>query len=415
MFTEIFAFGTFPKLFRGNSLSLEFNCIVKGISLRFVLLFSAVLIGFFVGCGRQDEITRYSITVPLGPSDVQPAATEPVPNAAVDAAPIRMLAAIVPKGKETWFFKMTGPVEELATQQEPFNALIKSVRFVVETAQPSWDLPEGWLQQGATGMRFATIEIEEGERKLELTVIPMQTMGDLDAYLLSNVNRWRGQLGLAPVAVITPDDNDEPESSVRQFKLSDSTLVTLVNLVGRGSGSDAISAGFDMSKHPPIGGQQPGFPAGSTDNDATITYTTPDGWSATEASGMRRAAFEVIDGKQKVEITVISLSQSGGERLANVNRWRNQIQLTDTTAQQLAKDLQKIQMVSATGDYVELMGPADAAPRQAILAVLTDVAGSTWFFKMMGEAELAMRERERFQAFVQSVKFPLNVDGANDE
>jgi hypothetical protein len=391
------------------------NCIVKGITLRFALLLSAVWIGSFVGCGRQDEITRYSITVPLGPSDVHPTAAEPVRNMAVDAAPIRMLAAIIPQGKETWFFKLTGPVEAVAKQQEPFTSLIKSVRFTDKTAQPSWDLPESWRQQGGSGMRFATIVIEEGERTLELTVIPLQTMGDLDEYVLGNVNRWRGQLGLTPVAALRPDDNDDASKSVRQFKLSDSTLVTLVNLVGQGSGSDAISAGFDMANHPPIPSQPLGAPAEPPDDDATITYTTPDGWSATEASGMRRAAFEVIDGKQKVEITVITLPQSGGERLANVNRWRNQIQMKDTTAQQLAKDLKKIPMASATGDFVELVGPAEATSRQAILAVLTDVEGSTWFFKLMGEADLAVRERERFLAFVQSVKFPLNVDGSNDE
>jgi hypothetical protein len=383
--------------------------------LRFALLLSAVWIGSLVGCGRHDEITRYSITVPLGPSDVQPTAAQPVRNVAVDAAPIRMLAAIVPQGKQTWFFKMTGPVEAVAKQQEPFLTLIKSVRFNGEPAQPAWDLPENWRKLGATGMRFATIEIEEGDRKLELTVIPLQTMGELDEYVLGNVNRWRGQLNLAPVSAIATDDDDDPSNSVRQFKLSDSTLVTLVNLLGRGTGSDAISAGFDMAKHPPIAGEQLGAAMGPPVDDGSITYTTPNGWSATPASGMRRAAFEVIDGKQKVEITVISLSQSGGERLANVNRWRNQIQLTDTTAQQLAKDLQKIQMVSATGDYVELVGPAEAAPRQAILAVLTDVAGSTWFIKLMGDAELAMGERERFQAFVRSVKFSPKIVGASDE
>jgi hypothetical protein len=240
-------------------------------------------------------------------------------------------------------------------------------------------------------------------------------MGDIDQYVLSNVNRWRGQLGLEPVAAIAAEEKEDPASSVRQFELSDSTMVTLVNLVGRGGGSDVISAGFDMGKHPPIGGQQLGTPATPPGDAATIIYTTPEGWTALAAGGMRRAAFEVSDGEQKVEITVINLPQSGGERLANVNRWRNQIQLTDTTAQQLAKDLKTIPLDSATGDYVELFGPAETAPRQAILAVLADFGGSTWFFKLMGDADLAERESERFQAFVQSVKFPQVLGGTRDE
>jgi hypothetical protein len=331
-----------------------------------------------------------------------------------------MLAAIIPQGKWTWFFKLSGPDNLVVQQQEQFTALLKSVQFVGQPPQPTWNLPDGWHQLGPSGMRFATIEFKAGQRNLEVTVIPLESQGDIDEYRLGNINRWRGQLGLPPVAAITPTTEHDSSSSVQQFKLGDSSLVTLVDLVGQGGNRDvmAAAAGFDMANHPPIGEIQahvPAGPAGSSDDRNEFRYTTPDGWSATEISGMRRAAFEVIEGDKKVEITVISLPQSGGERLANVNRWRNQIKLSDTTAEQLDKELQKVPLATATGDYVQLVGPADATPRESIDAVLADVSGSTWFFKMKGDANLAEQQRERFQTFVRSVEFSGTGDGAADD
>ncbi len=380
--------------------------------MRFALFIVAALIGTVVGCSRQDEITRYSITVPEGFGDV--ASMIPRPQSVADGIASRMLAAIVPKGKQTWFFKLTGPDESVAKLEEPFTALVKSLRFTGNTGPPVWDLPEGWQQRAASGMRWATIEIADGDQTWQLTVIPLDTRGDLDEYVLANINRWRGELGLAPIAAINSDDDGDSPGDIRQFELSDATSVTLVNLVGRPGGSHTAAAGFNMADHPPIDGLQLGTAVDST-GDGDFTYATPEGWTALTVSGMRRAAFEVVDGERKLEITVIHLPQSGGERLANVNRWRNQIGLGDTTAEQLASDLQDIRLAETTGDYVELFGPEQATPREAILVALVDVAGKTWFFKLKGDAELAARERMRFQSLIRSAKFSSNQDGAAGE
>jgi hypothetical protein len=388
---------------------------VKGVTLRFALFFCAACIGSLVGCGQHDEITVYSISVSDGPGDVELTTGGPRPGAVRSSIPSRMLAAIVPQGHRTWFFKMTGPDEEVAQQLESFSALVKSVRFVGDAAQPTWELPAHWRQQAASGMRFATIQMETGQRTLELTVIPLETMGDLDEYVLGNVNRWRGQLGLAPIAAIQPDDDRDPTGSLRQIKLDDATVVTLVNLVGQSAASDGAAPVFEMANHPPLDAMQTGPLMEPPGNATPFSCTAPSEWTATEAGGIRRAAFVVGEGPQKAEITVVNLPQSGGARLANVNRWRKQIELSDITSDQLAGDLVEIPLADTRGDYIELFGPADSVPRQAILATLVDVAGNTWFFKLKGPAELAERERDRFRAFVQSAKFSPEVEVAADE
>ncbi len=44
--------------------------------------------------------------------------------------------------------------------------------------------------------------------------------------------------------------------------------------------------------------------------------------------------------------------------------------------------------------------------RQAIMRVVTTSDEKTWFASMTGDADLAQREKERFQNFVRPVKFP---------
>lgn len=58
-----------------------------------------------------------------------------------------------------------------------------------------WTLPKGWTEAPGTGMRFATLTAPVGGR-LETTVVvlPGPAGGEL-----ANVNRWRGQIGMAPL------------------------------------------------------------------------------------------------------------------------------------------------------------------------------------------------------------------------
>ena len=61
----------------------------------------------------------------------------------------------------------------------------------------AWKVPAGWSQQGASDMRVATLIPPASKGKAELSIV--QLGGDAGGDL-ANVNRWRGQLGLEPVA-----------------------------------------------------------------------------------------------------------------------------------------------------------------------------------------------------------------------
>jgi len=147
------------------------------------------------------------------------------------------------------------------------------------------------------------------------------------------------------------------------------------------------------------------MPMVSAAGSGSLTYDVPEGWQESEAGGMRKAAFVVNDGEQSVEITVITLPGGAGGLLANVNRWRGQIKLPDTTVEELTKQSQQIDVGDSQGLFVELIGPDTEEKPETILGVILMKADMNWFFKLKGDSALAAREKESFEAFVKSVRF----------
>lgn len=130
------------------------------------------------------------------------------------------LGAIATAEGATWFFKMTGPASIVMSQKEPFQKFLASVEMhgagahgsPVASASPApptlappsqrpdvpdWQPPAHWQEQPATSMRLATFQItgSEGDAAdLSVTKFPGTAGG-----LVANVNRWRQQIGLAPL------------------------------------------------------------------------------------------------------------------------------------------------------------------------------------------------------------------------
>lgn len=341
------------------------------------------------GCQKKEEIRRYSVDKPA--PLINNALDSPVSDKPTD----RLLAAIVPRGEQTWFFKVTGRADALDKETETFQAFVRSLRFAEdEGGHPTWTLPEGWQALPASGMRFATLQFGPKEKPFELTVIPLPSSGDnQDAYLLSNINRWRGQLSQSPI------DQQQMTEQSEQFDLDGATATT-VSILGnlkQGGMTRPPFAASQAAKPDPIRPR--------TGKSPPITFSKPESWIEGKVGGMRKAAFKVTDGEETVEITIIDLAEAAGDRLSNVNRWRGQIQLDTITQEQLDRDMKPIEVGDGTGDYVELVGPEGAQPRESILGVIAIHSGRAWFIKLKGAAGLAENEKQRFESFIKSVKF----------
>jgi hypothetical protein len=335
-----------------------------------------------LGC-EKDEIRHYqapNLEIPAGA-----AAAAPVPA--------RMLAAIFPQPEKdrTWFFKLTGPPDEVEKYKDEYEHFIQSVRFTKKGDPPvTYTVPKGWQREQGDAMRFATFRFGSPDKPLELSVTQL---GREAEKLLANVNRWRDQLGLPPI------DEGQLSKQIREMDV-DGVKATLVELTGLMAVKSRMNAPFAKRQPPPR--EKPDKepqPAASL----PLTYQTPPGWKEVTANdGISLAVFQIEEGnKMPARVTI---SAAGGGSAANVNRWRAQVGLEPVSESQIQKDLRPIDVGGSEGQYVDLTGPESAGGFR-ILAVMVPKENVTWFFKMRGPADLVGRQKSAFESFVGSVRF----------
>jgi len=327
------------------------------------------------GCNHQDQISHYQVPHPKPPH--------------------RVLGAIVPHGDRGWFFKLSGSNDLVAAQAAAFTKFIQSIHFDAgEEANPQWQLPEGWKQTRGGDMRFATIEIPADGKPLELSVIGLPSQGKPEA-LLPNLNRWRGQIGLAPISA------EQLATKTNRFEVAGATA-TLVNWAGKVGQTAPMAAPFAS------GAPSVAPPDGDSDNSHTLTYDAPATWKSGELtvsrggiSLRRAAAFTIGEGSHQAEITVTSLPAATGATLPNVNRWRRQIGLKPLSQAELDDETTTIKI---NGDeqaaYFRLVGP-----EQAVLGVISMHGGMAWFTKLQGPHDVAVEHEAEFKRFVESIRY----------
>lgn len=87
-------------------------------------------------------------------------------------------------------------------------------------------------------------------------------------------------------------------------------------------------------------------------------WTLPPGWEQQPASQMRFATVLPDPAKPELQISVIGLPRPQ-DQLANVNRWRGQLQLNPLTREQLQQTTESLELAGGNGVLVDLAGQAD--------------------------------------------------------
>jgi hypothetical protein len=336
------------------------------------------------GCARDEEGVRHYVAERVS-SDAALASLNKV----------RLLAAVVPQEKETFFFKLVGPTAAVAARKEQFETFLRSVHFTGKEDKPvEWQLPEGWKEEPGNQARFATLRLGTKDEPLEVTVHRFPgTGGDF----LANVNRWRRlDLGRGPI-----DEQDLPRA-VSDLKI-DGKDVKLVDMTGPG--------GKGMPR-PPMAAAHPPVPAARRPA-ADFQYDKPAGWQEADTRGSAfapDAAFTVRGGGQSARVTVF---RQAGDLLANVNRWRSlDLKMPALNRAEVERLRQRIEVDGQPADFVDLLN-ADAPDHPRVLGVVLPRRDAVWTFTMKGPAELLEKQKPAFEAFVKSVRFAGR--GAADE
>jgi hypothetical protein len=146
----------------------------------------------------------------------------------------RIIAAMLTTANSTLFFKMRGNADLAEAQKADFIKWVAAVCDAQTQAGPprvaaappqatnalqvKWKTPEGWTEVPPSSMRYASFSAPaEDGGKIDISIVTFPGDGGSDA---DNINRWRGQMGLAPV------DANAVTSQVTPLKTGDTTFST---------------------------------------------------------------------------------------------------------------------------------------------------------------------------------------------
>ena len=312
------------------------------------------------GSGGSEAITTYKVAREIHP-------------------PKRMLAALVRRGDTTWFFKLTGDDRAVVEEVDTFVQFVRDLSFDA-LGKPKSDslVRAGWIEATGSPQRLATLRKVVGDSVLDFSISSLPTRGDWNAYVLQNINRWRRQLSLPPLA---PGELDKQ--------------IVRIRLKGA-DGLEALTVNFVESRR-----ETPVRAAPSE-----LQFEKPAGWKPTANDTFSRFAFtvedEATDGAAKITVTPLGAA-AGRQLLANVNRWRQSLGMPAIDESKLSEVTESIDMLGTKGWLVDLVPEGEG--RDGILGAIAVAGDRAWFVKMSGESELLRRQKSVFTDFVKSLRF----------
>ncbi len=303
--------------------------------------------------------------------------------------------------------------------------------------------PDGWEPQPASAMRLASFKTAEGA-DISVVNLPAQS-GDLK----SNVNRWRGQVGLSaldsdaeiskslrPVQIdgtpavelelYAPKDKEDKAMRVvllqkngQRWFLKLSGAADIVKAQGEKFAQFSRSFQVKSASGETTAAQLPGNGMGDTNSGtgaqppqasslpfaeptASLAYKLPPQWTEKDKGSVRVASFDVKDQGLTGDVSVVTLAGDGGGLLENTNRWRQQLEMAPTNQDGIKNTVKDITVDGNKGYYMALYTNMDGS---GMLVSLIERDGLTWFIKMMGPAKLIQSQEQPFQDFLSSIQF----------
>jgi len=316
----------------------------------------------------------------------------------------------------------------------------------VAAEEPKWDLPEGWTAHPGSGLRFATLHIDDGTPPLELRVTPLAlSAGDP----LSNVNRWASQIGLPPyqpsqlgsvlrdvniqgraakvAKLVGPPSEADPAQQILAAIIPGERSAWFFMIMGEEERVSPFEGRFDSflqtvsisngevpASAESGGGSEPASAGQSVapgSSGETMTWQLPENWvEQPGASAMRVATIVAELGGESAEITVTKFPGNVGGLLPNINRWRGQLGLPAVSSV-AAQPLEELRVAATPAKFLDLVADPNSVGGKRMYVVSVARREMTWFLKMTGPAGFLETQRPAYDAFVASVGFTGGSSG----
>jgi len=349
-----------------------------------------------------------------------------------------------------------------ATSAERFGAMGPSAGMggaaSRDGAKPElvWDNPQGWIELPPTQYRTANLQ-PSGNPDLECYLTVLQGDG---GGLAANVNRWRGQMGLAAIdeaaiaalprqsllgldavqldlegdfggmggesrpgwkmvgliapfgqalltvkltgpAALVADERARFEEFVKSLRLEAPGEVDHSGHdhadPNAAAGATNAAGGDAAANAPPMG---PGH---------GLEFTAPQGWTREKDRPARIATLRP-PGTTQSECSILVLGGDGGGLASNVDRWRNQLGLAKLPPDEFAK-LPRLPICGREGILFDATGTFDDAmtgrkiAQARMVGAMVALDGRALFVKLTGpESEIDDRVRDAFRELCASLR-----------
>tara|TARA_B100000214_G_scaffold80530_1_gene54530 strand:+ start:516 stop:1091 length:576 start_codon:yes stop_codon:yes gene_type:complete len=136
-------------------------------------------------------------------------------------------------------------------------------------------------------------------------------------------------------------------------------------------------------------------------NEFNLTWNLPDTWVPSKGHSMRLASFDVPYSKGVGDLSIVSLSGSSGGLLANVNRWRGQVELEPINE----TDILTTSTVgeSKMGPYRVFKMINENKKGKAIIAAVLPTGEKTFFIKLTTDVQGISELEPSFKKFCSSI------------
>ncbi len=351
--------------------------------LRFLIGVS--LLGLCV-LGCQPEPKVETITVPLSQSGL------PIKVASES----RMVVAVAVRDDATWFFKVTGPASLVDQTETSWIDFLKQVSFGAD-GNPVWQAPADWKVGGERAGRFATLFVaSQGSERVEMAI---SSLGP-DFDVLSNFNRWRGQMGLAPTSAAELDDE------VGELEFTDGKYLMFDrkgSMQGMGGPPFANGGMAAAETARPEDVRAEAVEATSSAEVPELRYEIPSGWELVPNVPVVALRLE-----KKMDDAVLQISVT--PMPSKLALWPNSVQswLAETGAvanldEIMASRTRPIQVSGASAQRIDLVDLEGSTKH--VVGVRCELGDRAWFVKLAGPPQRVEESLADFDQFLASLKF----------
>ena len=322
----------------------------------------------------------------------------------------RILGAVIPDGGNVYFVKATDRIAQLASAESAFRSVVEQFAIDPGTGVPKLELPQGWtvkqLDNANAGIglaeMIAEINFEAAAGRIRFTVSKYERPKEKamwDEYLLSQINRWRGQLELPPITV--SELQKELPTIPRQGEPLPAYLFD-----AQGGVAEVSSPGPKSPAEPNRQADvQPSAPPEIP--SLKLVYDKPEGWELQPARPYREATFKLTKDAKVGEVTV---STARDAPVQNAAMWISQVlpnnepTAMESLAIKTVDEAESFQAGTKTGKLYAIRA-SDQPEARSLLVVAIPMGndGMSMFVKLNCELRMMEEEKSTFLSFVNSL------------